>query len=98
MRTFALCRASCSFWMLREAIPMTGMVSPFFVNVAVLWSSFFQRSSAGPGDGVSVHVLCRTPADHPLRFYDRTSGTVMPYPFVEVAPGRWVRCLYWKEI
>ena len=45
--------------------------------------------SAGPGDGVSVHVLCRTPADHPHRFYDRTSGTVMPYPFVEVAPGRW---------
>ncbi|MCU1463762.1 MAG: cysteine dioxygenase [Acidimicrobiales bacterium] len=45
--------------------------------------------SAGPGDGVSVHVLCRTPADHPHRFYDRRSGTVLPYPFVEVAPGRW---------
>ena len=44
--------------------------------------------SAGPGDGVSVHVLCRTPLEHPHRFWDRSSGAVLPYPFVEAAPGR----------
>lgn len=43
----------------------------------------------GPGPGVSIHVLCRTPADHPHRFWDRRSGAVLPFPFVEVAPGRW---------
>jgi predicted metal-dependent enzyme (double-stranded beta helix superfamily) len=43
----------------------------------------------GPGDGVSIHVLCRTPADHPHRFWDRSTGDVLPFPFVEVAPGRW---------
>jgi predicted metal-dependent enzyme (double-stranded beta helix superfamily) len=43
----------------------------------------------GPGTGVSVHVLCHTPADHPHRFWDRSSGAVLGYPFVETAPGRW---------
>lgn len=43
----------------------------------------------GPGDGVSVHVLCRLPADHPHRFWDRQSGAVLPFPFVEAAPDRW---------
>jgi predicted metal-dependent enzyme (double-stranded beta helix superfamily) len=43
----------------------------------------------GPGDGVSVHVLCRLPADHPHRFWDRSSGAVLPYPFMEAEPGRW---------
>jgi 3-mercaptopropionate dioxygenase len=43
----------------------------------------------GPGPAVSVHVLCRTPPDHPHRFWDRASGRVLPYPFVEAAPGRW---------
>jgi hypothetical protein len=43
----------------------------------------------GPGIGVSVHVLCRTPSDHPHRFWDRTSHAVLPYPFVEATPGRW---------
>jgi 3-mercaptopropionate dioxygenase len=43
----------------------------------------------GPGDGVSVHVLCMTPAAHPHRFWDRTTDEVVPFPFVEVAPGRW---------
>lgn len=43
----------------------------------------------GPGTAVSIHVLCRTPADHPHRFWDRTSRAVLPYPFVEAAPGRW---------
>lgn len=43
----------------------------------------------GPGDGVSVHVLCMTPADHPHRYWDRATGIVSPFPFVEVAPGRW---------
>jgi 3-mercaptopropionate dioxygenase len=43
----------------------------------------------GPGDGVSIHVLCLTPADHPHRFWDRATGAVHPYPFVEAAPGRW---------
>jgi predicted metal-dependent enzyme (double-stranded beta helix superfamily) len=45
--------------------------------------------SAGPGDGVSVHVLCRTPAEHPHRYWDRNSGRVHPFPFIEAAPGRW---------
>ena len=43
----------------------------------------------GPGDGVSVHVLCMTPAEHPHDFWDRATDRVVPYPFVEVAPGRW---------
>ena len=43
----------------------------------------------GPGVGVSVHVLCRLPADHPHAFWDRSTGEVVPFPFVEVAPGRW---------
>jgi predicted metal-dependent enzyme (double-stranded beta helix superfamily) len=43
----------------------------------------------GPGTGVSVHVLCRTPSDHPHRFWDRHTHTVLPYPFVEATPGRW---------
>jgi predicted metal-dependent enzyme (double-stranded beta helix superfamily) len=43
----------------------------------------------GTGTGVSIHVLCRTPADHPHRYYDRSTGRVLDFPFVEVAPGRW---------
>lgn len=43
----------------------------------------------GPGDGVSVHVLCMTPGDHPHRFWDRSTHAVSPFPFVEEAPGRW---------
>ncbi|HET6810635.1 MAG TPA: hypothetical protein VFH50_06470 [Acidimicrobiales bacterium] len=43
----------------------------------------------GPGTGVSIHVLCRLPADHPHKFWDRVSGAVSDYPFVEVASGRW---------
>jgi predicted metal-dependent enzyme (double-stranded beta helix superfamily) len=53
--------------------------------------------SAGPGDGVSVHVLCRTPSDHPHRFWDRHTAAVYPYPFVEVAPGRWRSEVAWDE-
>lgn len=43
----------------------------------------------GPGTGVSVHVLCMTPGEHPHEFWDRVAGVRRPYPFVEVAPGRW---------
>src|SRR5687768_4593555 len=43
----------------------------------------------GPGVGVSVHVLCMVPAEHPHDFWDRDTGTAIPFPFVEVAPGRW---------
>ena len=43
----------------------------------------------GPGTGVSVHVLCRTPAEHPHRYWDRATGAVLPFPFVEEEPGRW---------
>ena len=43
----------------------------------------------GPGTGVSVHVLCRTPAEHPHLYWDRATGSVLPFPFVEVLPGRW---------
>jgi predicted metal-dependent enzyme (double-stranded beta helix superfamily) len=43
----------------------------------------------GPGDGVSVHVLCRTPADHPHRYWDRATNAVSGFPFVEVEPDRW---------
>jgi len=53
--------------------------------------------SAGPGDGVSVHVLCRTPRDHPHRFWDRKTEVVHPYPFVEVQPGRWRSEVAWDE-
>jgi predicted metal-dependent enzyme (double-stranded beta helix superfamily) len=44
----------------------------------------------GPGVGVSVHVLCRTPAEHPHRYWDRAGGRSLDFPFVEVAPDRWV--------
>ena len=44
----------------------------------------------GPGVGVSVHVLCRTPAMHPHRYWDRDGGRILDFPFVEVAPDRWV--------
>ncbi|MEY2397140.1 MAG: 3-mercaptopropionate dioxygenase [Actinomycetota bacterium] len=43
----------------------------------------------GPGDGVSIHVLCMTPSDHPHLFWDRSTRHVSGYPFVEVAPDRW---------
>ena len=43
----------------------------------------------GPGTGVSVHVLCRSPADHPHRYWDRDGGRSLDFPFVEAAPGRW---------
>ena len=44
----------------------------------------------GPGTGVSVHVLCNTPAEHPHRYWDRDGGRSLDFPFVEVAPDRWV--------
>jgi predicted metal-dependent enzyme (double-stranded beta helix superfamily) len=48
------------------------------------------RCIAGDGrPGVSIHVLCRTPAEHPHRFYDRSTGRILDFPFVEVAPNRW---------
>lgn len=44
----------------------------------------------GPGDGVSVHVLCMTPGEHPHEYWRRDDGKVLPFPFEEVAPDRWV--------
>jgi predicted metal-dependent enzyme (double-stranded beta helix superfamily) len=44
----------------------------------------------GPGVGVSVHVLCMTPGEHPHEYWRRDDGKVLPFPFVEVAPDRWV--------
>jgi 3-mercaptopropionate dioxygenase len=44
----------------------------------------------GPGTGVSVHVLCMSPGDHPHEFWRRDDGKVFPFPFEEVAPDRWV--------
>ena len=44
----------------------------------------------GPGTGVSVHVLCRTPADHPHLYWDRGSRRTLDFPFEEVAPDRWI--------
>jgi predicted metal-dependent enzyme (double-stranded beta helix superfamily) len=44
----------------------------------------------GPGTGVSVHVLCMTPALHPHQYWDRATERVLEFPFVEVAPDRWV--------
>ena len=43
----------------------------------------------GPGTGVSVHVLCRLPADHPHHFWDRDTHRLVPFPLLETAPGRW---------
>jgi len=43
----------------------------------------------GPGTGVSVHVLCMTPTAHPHHYWNRATGTTTPFPFVELAPGRW---------
>ena len=44
----------------------------------------------GPGVGVSVHVLCMTPGEHPHEYWRRDDGKVLPFPFEEVAPDRWV--------
>ena len=44
----------------------------------------------GPGVGVSVHVLCMTPAAHPHQYWNKADGRILPFPFQEVAPGRWV--------
>ena len=44
----------------------------------------------GPGTGVSVHVLCRTPDRHPHQYWDRSTARILEFPFVEVAPDRWV--------
>ena len=44
----------------------------------------------GPGVGVSIHVLCMSPAAHPHEFWDRSAARILPFPFEEVAPGRWV--------
>jgi len=53
---------------------------------------------SGPAKaGVSIHVLCRTPAEHPHRFYDRASGRILDFPFVEVAPGRWRAEVEWPD-
>ena len=43
----------------------------------------------GPGDGVSIHVLCLTPSDHPHLFWDRNTKMIAGFPFKEVAPDRW---------
>jgi len=51
----------------------------------------------GPGDGVSVHVLCRTPAEHPHRYWDPNTKAVHPFPFVEAADGRWRAEVHWEE-
>lgn len=55
------------------------------------------RCIGGDGAGVSIHVLCRTPAEHPHRFYDRSSGRILDFPFVEVAPGRWRAEVEWPD-
>jgi predicted metal-dependent enzyme (double-stranded beta helix superfamily) len=47
----------------------------------------------GPGAGVSIHVLCRTPSGHPHLFWDRSARQPVAFPFVEVAPDRWVATL-----
>src|SRR5207302_6785103 len=51
----------------------------------------------GPGVGVSVHVLCRLPADHPHRYWDRATHAVLDFPFVETAPGRWQAQVRWPD-
>jgi len=48
----------------------------------------------GPGDGVSIHVLCMTPSDHPHLFWDRSTKVIAGYPFVEVSPDRWQAVLH----
>lgn len=44
----------------------------------------------GPGTGVSIHVLCMSPASHPHEYWRRDDGRVFPFPFEEAAPDRWV--------
>jgi predicted metal-dependent enzyme (double-stranded beta helix superfamily) len=51
----------------------------------------------GPGTGVSVHVLCMTPADHPHEYWQRADGRIFPFPFEEVAPDRWVARVAFDE-
>lgn len=59
-------------------------------SVAERTGCWHRVRNPGPGTGVSVHVLCRTPAEHPHEYWDRDRGERVDFPFVEVAPDRWI--------
>jgi predicted metal-dependent enzyme (double-stranded beta helix superfamily) len=68
---------------------VTYLLPPEAGSVAERDGCWHRVRNPGPGTAVSVHVLCRTPSDHPHRFWDRRTNAVLPYPFVETSPGRW---------
>lgn len=43
----------------------------------------------GPGIGVSIHVLCKTPPKHPHLYWDPKSRIVLDFPFYEAEPDVW---------
>jgi predicted metal-dependent enzyme (double-stranded beta helix superfamily) len=51
---------------------------------------FHRVRNPGEVDGVSVHILCHTPEDHPHRFWDRDGRRLLPFPF-RTLPGGVVR-------
>lgn len=46
---------------------------------------FHRVRNPGATDGVSVHVLCMAPEQHPHRYWDRDSRRLLPFPFRRVA-------------
>lgn len=42
---------------------------------------FHRVRNPGDVDGVSIHVLCNLPDDHPHRFWDRDTKRLLPFPF-----------------
>ena len=51
---------------------------------------FHRVRNPGTEDGVSVHVLCMSPGEHPHRFWDRDGKRLLPFPF-RVLPGDVIR-------
>jgi len=42
---------------------------------------FHRVRNPGDVDGVSVHILCHSPATHPHRYWHREQRTLLPFPF-----------------
>lgn len=48
---------------------------------------FHRVRNPGEADGVSIHVLCMGPEDHPHRFWDRDGRRLLPFPFKKMDGG-----------
>ena len=48
---------------------------------------FHRVRNPGESDGVSLHVLCHSPATHPHRYWHRDERRLVPFPFTVHAGG-----------